>query len=288
MNKDLARAGGLLVILGLVVVFSSGCIGPQEGTDEQKTVTLRITGSTTALPFVAQAAEEFNALGKDVQVSVSGGGSGAGIKDLGEGRSSIAMISREVTGDERKSYDTAGKKLTEIMIGYDAIVLVVSPEVYDGGIKAVTREQVKAIYAGNITNWKEIGGPDKEIYVIGRKAGSGTRDTFNELVMGNKGAETPGVQTEAEGNAEVKTAIVGSDVAIGYVGISYVDNDVRAIKLDGVTASVETIKTEDYGLARKLYLVTLGEPSPQQKEFLDFVTGAEGQIIAEENGFVPL
>jgi len=82
--------------------------------DEQKTVTLRITGSTTALPFVAQAAEEFNALGKDVQVSVSGGGSGAGIKDLGEGRSSMAMISREVTEDERKSYDTAGKNLPKL------------------------------------------------------------------------------------------------------------------------------------------------------------------------------
>jgi len=237
---------------------------------------------------VAQAAEEFNALGKDVQVSVSGGGSGAGIKDLGEGRSSMAMISREVTEDERKSYDTAGKKLTEIMIGYDAIILAVSPEVYDGGIKAVTREQVRAIYAGNITNWMQLGGPDKDIFVICREYGSGTRDSFNENVMGTTDAETPGVDTVAMSGAEVKTAINGSDKAIGYLGFNYLGGGVSGIAYNGVMPTYENIKLGLYDLHRHLYFYTYGEPSAGAQAFIDFVQGEVGQSIAAEQGFVPI
>ncbi len=278
------------LIAALAIIFAAGCVEKDNGSTSsaQNALMLRVTGSTTALPLVAQVAESFNEIDKNIQASVSGGGSGAGIKDLGEGRSALAMMSRDVTDEERKLYETPTEKLKEIPIGYDAIIIAVSPQVYESGVTALTHEQVKKIYSREINNWKGVGGFDKQIYVIGRKAGSGTRDTFNELVMGNKSAETPGVTTEAEGNAEVKTAIIGSTTAIGYIGIGFIGGSTRAVTLDGVDANAETIKSGKYELARKLYLVTLGNPSPETQQFIDFVLGTEGQKIALDNGFVPL
>jgi phosphate transport system substrate-binding protein len=138
--------------------------------------------------------------------------------------------------------------------------------------------QVKKIYAGEIKNWKELGGPDAEIYAIGREQGSGTRDTFNEDIMADKKAETPGVSTTAMGSSEVKTAVVGSNSAIGYLGFSYLEGgNIEAITVDGVMPGM-----------RHLYLYTFGDPSSCAKAYIDFVVGAEGQKIAEENGFIPL
>lgn len=245
-----------------------------------------VSGSTTVLPLGESIAEAFNAQQKSYEVTVTGGGTGAGITAAAEGRSEIAMASREVTKDEKSKY---GDKFLENLVGYDGITIAVSKQIYDAGVTKLTKDQVKQIYAGNITNWKELGGPDKEIYVIAREQGSGTRDTFNEDVMGNKAAETPGVKTVAQGSAEVKTAIVGSDKAIGYIGFSYVKSGgVGVITLDGVTPTSETIKDGSYELNRKLYLYTFGDAKPGAKAFIDFAKSSAGQKVAEENGFIPV
>ena len=245
-----------------------------------------LTGSTTVLPLGEAAAEAFNARQNDCQVTVTGGGTGAGITAIAEGRSNIAMASREVTPDEKGKY---GDKFQQFDIGYDGVVIAVSKAVYDAGIKELTSVQVKKIYAGEIKNWKELGGPDAEIYVIAREQGSGTSDTFNEDIMGDKKAETPGVGTTAMGSSEVKTAIVGSDKAIGYLGFSYAKSEnIGVITLDGILPSTQTIKDGSYKLHRHLYLYTFGEPTSCAKAFIDFVTGAEGQKVAEYNGFIPL
>jgi phosphate transport system substrate-binding protein len=153
----------------------------------------------------------------------------------------------------------------------------------------LTRDQLKRIYAGEINNWKDLGGPDKEIYVVSREQGSGTRDTFNEVIMGNKSAETPGVATVALGSAEAKTALVGSDRAIGYLGFSYSEGgNIQALALDGVVPSIRNIRDGSYELSRKLYFYTFGEPKAGAKAFIAFVMGPEGQKVAAENGFVPL
>jgi phosphate transport system substrate-binding protein len=196
------------------------------------------------------------------------------------------MASREVTKDEKGKY---GDKFQQFDIGYDGVVIAVSKAVYDAGIKELTSEQVKKIYAGEIKNWKELGGPDEEIYVIAREQGSGTSDTFNEDIMGDKKAETPGASTTAMGSSEVKTAIAGSDSAIGYLGFSYTEGgNIGIITLDGVLPSVQTIKDGSYKLHRRLYLYTFGESTSCAKAFIDFATSAEGQKVAEYNGFIPL
>jgi len=248
--------------------------------------TVSISGSTTVLPLAEAGAEAFNDAQSDYQVLVTGGGTGVGIKNVAEGTSAIGMASREVTKDETSQF---GDKFKENIMGYDGIVIAVSKEIYDAGVTSLTKEQVKKIYAGEIKNWKELNGPDEEMLVVAREQGSGTRDTFLEDIMSDKKAETPGVNTVASSNAEVRTALTGSDKAIGYLGFSYAeDGALGVITLDGVKPSAETIKDGSYELNRKLYFYTLGDATPGAEAFIKFMIGSEGQKVAEENGFVPL
>jgi phosphate transport system substrate-binding protein len=248
--------------------------------------TVRVSGSTTVLPLAEGGAEVFNGDQSDYQVIVTGGGTGVGMKNIAEGNSEISMASREVTAEE---IDQFGDEFQENLIGYDGIVVGVSKEIYDAGVTSLTKDQVKKIYSGEIKNWKDLGGPDEEILVVAREMGSGTRDTFNEDIMDDKKAETAGVNTVAGSNAEIRTALTGSDKAIGYLGFSYAeDGAVGVITLDGVAPTAETIKDGSYELARKLYFYTFGDASAGAQAFIDFMVGSEGQQVAEEYGFVPL
>jgi phosphate transport system substrate-binding protein len=245
-----------------------------------------VSGSTTVLPLAEVISEVFNVQQSDYHVSITGGGTGAGITAIAEGRSDLAMASREVTSDETSRY---GDKFQESFVGYDSIVIVVSGQVYDAGVKALTKAQIREIYVGNTKNWKDLGGPNEEIYVIAREQSSGTRDTFDDNILGSRSAETPGVSTVANSNAEVATAVTGSNKAIGYVGYNYVRGaSMKVVSVDGVLPTFQTIKDGSYGLGRKLYLVSYGNSTQGAKTFINFVLSDQGQRIALENGFIPL
>jgi phosphate transport system substrate-binding protein len=279
---ELMRVESKLLILLLIPFFVS--VSGEAGAQK-----VAVSGSSTVMPLAELSAEEFNLIQDNYHVSVTSGGTGVGIVDAAEGRSDIAMASREIQLVERQRYETSTKKFIEVPIGFDAICLVVSPEVYDSGVTRITKDELKQIYAGDITNWEELGGPNTEIFVIGRKPGSGTRDTFDETIMGSKESETPGTIIEAADSSEVKTAIQGSDNAIGYVGYSYVmKGDTKVVSLDGIQPTIENIKNGTYALARKLYLIKLGEPKPGAKAFIDYILSSDGQKIATENGFIPI
>jgi phosphate transport system substrate-binding protein len=255
---------------------------------EARELTVAVSGSTTVMPLAELAAEEFNIMQENYTVNVKSGGSGVGIVDAAEGRSDIALSSREVQLAERQRYETPFVHFIEQPVGFDAICLVVSQEVYDSGVTTLTKDEVKRIYAGDIANWEELGGPNTEIFVIGRRAGSGTRDTFNEIIMGSKESETPGVSYDAGESSEVKFSTQRSDNAIGYMGYSFVmRGDAKVISLDGIQPTIENIKNGTYPLARKLYFITLGEPSPGAGAFIDYVLSPPGQKVAIENGFIP-
>jgi phosphate transport system substrate-binding protein len=245
-----------------------------------------VSGSTTVGPLGILWAEAFNAGQSNYHVSVSQTGTGAGITAIAGEKSDIAMASREVTDVEKARY---GNKFQETLVGYDGIAVCVSKAIYDAGVKALAKEQVKEIYAGNITNWKQLGGPDEEIYAVSREQGSGTRETFLTDIFGTTAAETPAVRTYATSSSEIKTAITRSDNAIGYLGYSYSETgNLNAVSLDGVGISVQTIKDGTYPLARRLYLDTLGDPKPGAKAFMDFAVSPDGRKIAVENGFIPV
>ncbi|MDH7597271.1 MAG: phosphate ABC transporter substrate-binding protein [Methanothrix sp.] len=275
-SKTLPLIPFLMLLLVLLFV-------PSNGVER-----VRVSGSTTVMPLAELCAEEFNFMCREYMVTVTAGGSGVGIIDAAEGRADIAMCSREIKPSEKALYERADRKFREVLVGYDAIVIVVSPQIYDSGVRSLTAAEVRMIYSGEMRNWKSVGGPDREIMVVGRKAGSGTRDTFNEIIMGSAAAETPGVSIEAMDSSEVKTAIIGSDRAIGYLGYSYVKTGgVMPIALNGVYPTMDNIRSGNYTLARKLYFYTFGEPTAGARAFIDFVLGPQGRRIAEMNGFIP-
>jgi len=257
-----------------------------------------VSGSTTVGPLGVLCADAFNAKQTDYHVSVAQTGTGAGITALAQGQADVAMASREVTADEKNKY---GDKFVENLIGYDGIAIIVSKPVYDAGVTALTKDQVKKIYAGNITNWKDLGGPDAQIFAVSREQGSGTLANFLTDIMGSDKAQTPGVKTYANGNSEVKTAVTGSDKAIGYVGYSYSQSGaLGVVTLEGIKLTEATVKDKTYPLARKLYLDTFGgqptngaDPKAMAKAngakaFIDFVSGSDGQQIAKDNGYIAL
>ncbi|HII06483.1 MAG TPA: phosphate ABC transporter substrate-binding protein [Methanotrichaceae archaeon] len=278
----MTKLPSLMLICSIVGLFAlAGTCGASDGLD-----TVTITGSTTVMPLVEICAEEFNMLQKNVIVTVSGvGGSGVGIKNVASGFSDIGMSSREVRANEIELY---GDNFSEYLIGYDAICIAVSKSIYDSGVTKLTRGQVRSIYNGNVTSWKELGGPDKDIYAVARMVGSGTGDLFNEMVIGDLKTETLGADTYTQNNAEMKTAITKSDKAIGYLGFNYVqDGNLNAVAYEGVFPTTESIRRETYPLTRPLYVMTWNEPDEGEQAFINFILGDEGQSIVEEIGFLP-
>lgn len=268
-----------LLTAAFLIIMATGCV------DENAKENLVITGSTTVLPAVERCAEVFNRAQDEIGVQVSSGGSGRGIQDAASGLADIGMASREVKESEVKQF---GDRFVEHLIGYDAIAVVVSKEIYDAGVTGLSSEEVSNIYSGEIDNWKDVGGPDEMILPVARIPGSGTGDTFNEMIMGSNRAETEGVEVNAMENAEIKTLIVQSDKAIGYLGIGYAKTgDLAAVTLDGVDPSAANVKNRTYKLSRPLYLYTWNGTSKTEAEFIDFVLGPEGQGILEEEGFFP-
>jgi phosphate transport system substrate-binding protein len=266
----------------LIIALFAGSIAAALAAEE-----VTVSGSTTVLPLAQAEAEAYNEQQTECLVTITGGGTGAGITAAGEGRSDIAMASREIKASERSKYSK--NNFQQFFIGYDGICIIVSKAIYDAGVKEITKDQLMNIYAGKVTNWKDLKGPDAEIYAIAREDGSGTRDTFNELIMGSTTAETPGVKTISMSSAEVKTAVAGSDNAIGYAGFSYAKSgDVGVLKYEGINPDVKNIKSGSYPLARHLYFYTWGQPTSCAQKFIDFVLSSDGQKIADENGFVPI
>lgn len=286
MNRPLISF--LVAFLAIASLLSfSGCVDEENvAAPSTEAAAVTVAGSTTVMPLVEASAEEFNKIQNEVRVSVTGGGSGVGIKNAAEGLADIAMASRQVKPDEIATY---GDSFVEYLVAYDAIAVVVSQPIYEAGVTDLSQEQVAAIYSGEVANWMDVGGPDERIYVVAREVGSGTRDTFNGMVMDSVEAETPGVTTYHGSNAEVKTAVTNSDKAIGYVGMNYVEGGaLRAVAYDGVMPSAETIKDGTYPLSRALNLYTFGEPGSDTEKFIDFILSDEGQNIVADSGFVPI
>lgn len=264
----------LLACLSIAFLFIPG------GAIEEVTV----MGSSTVMPLAEAAAEIFNIEQDKYLISVTSGGTGAGILGIVERKYDIAMASREITEEEKEIF---GDSFQEFVVGMDGISIALSNEIYQSGVRSMSQEEIRRIYSGETASWKEVGGPDKEIYVVAREYGSGTRDAFNQAIMRSRSDETSGVDTVAYSSAEVKTAISESDRAIGYLGFNYLGGGVEGIALDGIFPSYENIKLDFYGLKRNLYFYTFGEPSPGARAFIDFVLGPEGQRIAAEEGFIP-
>jgi phosphate transport system substrate-binding protein len=242
-----------------------------------------INGSTTVLPIAQKAAEDFMKKNSNISISVRGTGSGDGIKALIDGSTDIANSSRQMKKEEKESATKKGISPIEHKVALDAIVMIVNPA---NPLTNLTKQQIKDIYIGNISNWKELGGENKDIVVISRDSSSGTYEFFVEYVL-NKERPIPEALLQASSGAVVQ-AVSKNKYAIGYVGLGYLNKDIKTLTVDDITASAETVHAGKYPIWRYLYMYTNGEPKGDVKSFIDFVLGKEGQKIAEEEGFVTL
>lgn len=242
---------------------------------------ITIKGSTTVLPIAQLTSEIFMEQNPGANISVQGGGSGVGITSLIEGTTDIADSSRKIKDKELKKAQETGIEPFENIVALDGIAVVV----HLSNIKNyLTREQIKAIYTGKISNWSEIGGEDKKIVVISRDTSSGTYEAFENLAL-NKEKVRPDALITAS-NQAVNITIAQTPGAIGYLGLGYLTKKVKAVSVDGIKCTKETVVSGQYPLSRPLYMYTDGKPEGIIKQYLDFVLGPEGQKLIEEEGFV--
>lgn len=242
-----------------------------------------VKGSTTVLPIMQKAVEAYMQKNPSVTIEVSGGGSSNGIKALLDSSTDIAMASRKMKDKEIEMANEKGIKATEIVVAFDAVVPIVNPA---NPVTSLTADQLKGIYMGNITNWKEVGGNDSPIVVISRDTSSGTYETWEEKIM-NKERVFPGALLQASSGA-VLQAVSKNPKAIAYDGLGYVNDTVRAVKVDGVAGSAETAKNNSYKVSRSLQIYTNGAPAGAAKGLVDFILSGDGQKIVEETGFIKM
>jgi phosphate transport system substrate-binding protein len=264
----------MIMVLSLVLVTA----GSVAGADS-----IVIKGSTTVLPITQAALEAYMKVNKGVQVSLSGGGSGEGIKALIDKTADIGNSSREIKKEEIALAAKRGIKPVAHVVAYDALIPIVNPR---NKVKGLSTDQLSLIYQGKITNWKEVGGDDLKIVVISRDSSSGTFESWDHFVM-KKAKVTPRAQMLAS-NGAIVTAIAKNRYAIGYLGMGYLNKSVKALEVNGVAASAQTALSRQYPFSRELYMYTNGGPKGEVAKFIAFLKSIEGQKIVKKEGFVPL
>jgi phosphate transport system substrate-binding protein len=269
MRTGRARRAFALIIL-VAILPLVGCA--DGGASTQVTV----TGSTTILPIAEISGELFTEENPEYKVLVSGVGSSAGIESVSTGSSDIGTASRELKDEE------GDLGLVKTVIAYDAIAVIVHP---DNPVDALTTEQAKAIFRGEITNWGEVGGADLEIGLVNRDEASGTREAFYKIVLGKE----PFDPTAAilPGTGQVRSVVTHSEGAVGYISLGFVNDEVKALALDGVVPTRESVIDGSYPVSRDLNLFTVGDPEGAAKAYIDYVlSGAVQDGVVQEAGFV--
>jgi phosphate transport system substrate-binding protein len=241
-----------------------------------------IKGSTTVLPIAQSTLEAFMKANPGVNISLSGGGSGEGIKALIDKTTDIANSSREIKANEVALAKSKGVNPVAHVVAIDAIVPIVHPK---NKLKNLSIDQLSQIYQGKITNWKEVGGDDLKIVVISRDSSSGTFEAWGEMVL-HKARVTPRAQMQASNGAIVQT-VSKNRYAIGYIGLGYINKSVQPLSVNGVEATLETAFAKTYPVARPLYMFTNGKPSGRTAKYLDFVLSPAGQKLVAKDGYVP-
>lgn len=245
---------------------------------------LQIDGSTTVGPIADAFTEAFIETNPDIHITVKKTGSGNGAAALIEGRCDIATMSRFMKDKEYKN--AVANKVFPVAhaVAMDGVCMVVHPS---NQVKELSIEQIKDIYLGKITNWKQLGGSDLDIIPISRDTSSGTFETFHTLVM--KGENLADGVEMVTSNPQAHTRVKTTQGSIAYVGLGFVDSHVSVIKVNGITPNRNTISSGSYPIARPLFMFTNGYPQPGSLlyKFCTFYLTEKGQEIIEDKGFIP-
>lgn len=257
-----------LALSGLLVLGTVHCSrAAQRG--------LTLAGSTSLQPFAETWADAFQLRQPEPPIHVQGGGSTAGVQAVVSGAAQIGMSSRPLTPEELS-------RVRAIPVARDAIAVVVHPSL---PVDALQLDQVRAIYAGRLRNWRSVSSRDAAITVITREEGSGTRSAFEGLLMaGSRIASSALVQ---DSTGAVRQMVASDPAAIGYVSIGMVDASVKALRLDGVQPTETNIDRGSYPLVRPFLFVVAAEPHGPAQQFIDWITGPEGRVLTRREGLLP-
>ena len=273
----------LAALMALMLFAACGKTNDNSNTDSNKdnaevTGTVSTDGSTSMEKVIMSLGESFQAENKGITVGYNPTGSGSGITAVSEGRCDIGLASRALKDDEK----AAGLK--ETILALDGIAIIVNPE---NKVSDLTIEQIAKIYTGEITNWKDVGGDDAEIVLIGREAGSGTRDGFESITDTKDSCK---YRQELTSTGDVITTVAGNPNAIGYASLASVKDSVKALSVNGVAPSEATVSDGSYAVQRPFVLVTKDgvELSKAAQLFFDYATSKDAADIISAAGAVPV
>ncbi len=281
----------LAVIAVLAITSLLGACGGGEATNTASTPTPAISnkvviiGSTTLLPAAQKAVEAFRKQKPEAEISLTGGGSMAGINALTDKIADIAMSSRQLKEEEKTKLNKRNLEVKEHIVAWDGIVPIVHPS---NPVKNLTTDQLKGIFTGKITDWQEVGGRKGPIILVSRDFTSGTHEIWAELALDNQPvAEAAQIKSTSEAVLEMTAATPN---AIGYDGIDYVSGNsrIKAISVDGTAASAATVMDKSYKIARPIFMLTLSNPNTTTSAFLNFILSPDGQALVKEAKLVPV
>ena len=271
MNRILSALALVLLGASLAVAAPLDSFKGQKGS-------IDIAGGTAHIPVMKKAAQAIMAANGDIRITVAGGGSGVGVQKVGEGLVQIGNTGRALKESEVTKYG-----LVSFPFAIDGVAVAVNPE---NTVTGLSKAQVKDIFAGKITNWKELGGKDAAISLYVREDGSGTRETFEERAL-DKGTSARSANV-VNSNGAMKTAIAQDPNAIGYVGIGHLDASIRGVTVDGMVPSQENAASGAYTITRLLYMNTKGEPTGLTGLFIDYIYSEDGKGFISDSGYIPL
>jgi phosphate transport system substrate-binding protein len=271
------RLTTLLVCLSYLLLACTGAAPSATPTANLPQGRLTFAGSTTVQPLIDKIRVVFESRYPSIVLDIGGGGSVVGIQAIHDGTVDIGMASRALKADEAEG-------IKQFQIAVDVLAVVVN---ISNPVTSLTGQQLRDIYAGRITNWKQLGGPDQMITVVAREKSSGTRGAFDELALDNHELNAPKVKIAI--TAGDVAAVVGADpTAIGYLGFGNLDASLKAVAIDGVVPTKETARDGSYHLVRPLLLLTGPLSQPLAQNFIDYVLSPDGQELVAEDGWVPV
>jgi len=239
---------------------------PSDTPKTELSGTVTASGSSALLPLVKQAATEFMEKNPKVTINVTAGGSGTGIKNVADGTSDIG------NSDVEPAAEFKDKGLVDHQVAIAPFALIVNKDVT---IDNLTKQQASDIYTGKITNWKDVGGKDAKIVLVHRPDSSGSRTLVKQIILDNKEFSKEGITQENSG--AVKTAVAGTSSSIGYVDTPYIDDTLKALKIDNVAFTEDNIKNGSYKLYGVEHMYTKGEAKDPAKAFIDYISSKEFQ-----------
>jgi phosphate transport system substrate-binding protein len=256
----------LYLLLATALVFTAGC-----GKNKQS---ITLAGSTAFQPFAEKLAEQYMTANPGSSITVQGGGSAVGIQSALSGAAQIGMA-------DLVNLPPEAKELNATIVARDGIAVVINPA---NKVSNLTTGQVRDIFNGKMTNWKEAGGADKAITVVSREAGSGTRTSFEQIVTG---IDLSGNALIQESNGTIRETVANDAGAIGYLSHGLLNDKIKAVQIDGQDCTTEMIMAQKYKLVRPIFLLTKAQAGAEVQSLIDYILSPEGQQTIQQNGLIP-